>query len=348
MRVVFFVQGERVPAARARGFALASWLDRQGVACDVRVPYPSVYGDTRLNGWLGRPRPIYALVAAARRVGQLGDLRQGDVVFFQRPMVELPTVLLERIAAAGRRSIFDFDDAIYLNRFGRRKIQRLVALTDHIVVGNETLAEAAAAPDKTTIIPTAIDTDFFVPGSTRSPRGREVVIGWTGLSSNYPQLAIALCPLRNALRRSKARLLIISDAPPPPNFSDLAPEYRRWCPKREVEDLQAIDIGLMPLPDTASARGKCAFKLLQYMALGLPGLASPVGVNRTVVTDGKDGFLPATAEDWENTLIALIKDPDLRASIGHQARQRVLTAYSQHALFPRYLDIVRRLAGVAT
>ena len=125
MRAVFFLQGERVPAARVRGFAVARALEARGIVCSVRVPHPSVYGDTRLPWPLNRPRPLYVPFAALARLGQLGDLHDDDVVVFQRPMTELPTILLERLAARGRKTVFDFDDAIFERRAARGKFRRL-------------------------------------------------------------------------------------------------------------------------------------------------------------------------------------------------------------------------------
>src|SRR5204863_2488648 len=114
----------------------------------------------------------------------------------------------------------------------------------------------------------------------------------------------------------------------------------------ELEDLGRIDVGLMPLPDSPFAGGKCAYKLIQYMALARPGVASPVGANREVVTDGVDGFLPATPAAWEDALVRLIEDPDLRARVGAAARARIESAYSLQAVLPRYQEVLGRL-GVA-
>jgi glycosyltransferase involved in cell wall biosynthesis len=343
MRVVFFLQGDRVPAARARGFEIARRLEAAGVPCDVRVARPSVYGDTQLPGLLAWPRPLYSLVAAACRPFQLRDLRRDDVVFFQRPIIELPTTLLERLAARGRRTIFDFDDAIYLNRGGRLKLPKLVRLVDRVVAGNPTLAEAAGVPDKTTVIPTVVDTDRLRPAPPRATRGQDVVLGWTGLASNYPQLETAAGGIARALARTGARLVLLSNLPPTGPLAKLGCEFRRWRPDTEAADLADFDIGLMPLPDRPYARGKCAYKLLQYMALGIPGVASPVGVNPQVVTDGVDGFLPADDAQWEQRLVQLIEQPSLRAEVGAQARRRVEAAYSYHAVLPRYLEL---LAGL--
>jgi glycosyltransferase involved in cell wall biosynthesis len=344
VRAVFFVQGERVPAARARGFAVARALEARGMTCSVRVPHPSVYGDTRLPWPLDRPRPLYVPIAALARLPQLRDLRRDDVVIFQRPMTELPILALERLAARGHKTIFDFDDAIFERRGGRPKFHRLVALVDRVVAGNHHLAAAAASPDKTSVIPTAVDTRRFAAQPTRPARNAEVVVGWTGLSSNYGQLAHAAAGIARALSRTGARFVVISDRPPPRSLAALGAELIRWRPETEAEDLARIDIGVMPLPDGPYERGKCAFKLLQYMALGRPGLASPVGANLEVVTDGADGFLPGSDDAWDAALTRLIEDPALRQQVGGRARARVEAAYSLEVVADRYKNLIETLA----
>ncbi|HVU53055.1 MAG TPA: glycosyltransferase family 4 protein [Polyangia bacterium] len=340
MRVVFFVQGERVPAARARGFVIARALEAEGVACDVRVPRPSVYGDTRLPWPLSLPRPLYVPLAALSRWSHLRDLRDDDVIFFQRPMTELPTTWFERLAARGRRAIFDFDDAIFERRSNRRKFPALVALADRVIAGNPYLAARAGAPGKTTIIPTAVDADRYAYQKPRDTRGKDVVVGWTGLDMNYRQLMHALPGLRRALERTGARFVAISNRPPPAELAPLRPEYVPWRPETEIEDLARIDIGLMPLPDGPIERGKCAYKLIQYMALGRPGVASPVGANRDVVTEGVDGFLPDDAAGWESAIVSLVEDPSLRRAVGERARARVEAAYSVRAVIPLYKEAI--------
>jgi glycosyltransferase involved in cell wall biosynthesis len=323
---------------------VARALRAMGVDCDLRIPVPSVYGDWLPRFPAGSWRAVLVPWAAMARLAQLRDLRPKDVVFFQRPMIELPTVLLERLAARGRHSLLDFDDAIFLNRGGRGKLRRMVALVDHVVAGNRFLAEAAQAPGKTTIIPTAVDTVRFTLMPTREARGREVVVGWTGLSCNYRHLAQYVTPIVRALRCTGARFMIISDRPPPQDLAGLQAEFVLWRPESEIQDLSRLDLGVMPLPDGPRERGKCAFKLIQYMALGRPGLASPVGANCEVVTHGIDGFLPQTEADWVEQMVRLIEDPQLRAQVGGRARQRVEEAYSIAAVAPRYLHILGTLA----
>lgn len=343
MRVVFFVQGERVPAARARGLAIARALEQDGLACSVRVPHPSVYGDTRLPGLLARPRWLYLPFAALSRLGQLRDLRDDDVVFFQRPMVQLPTTVLERLAARGRRTVFDFDDAIFEGRGTRKKFPRLIALVDRVVAGNAYLGAAAGAPDKTIVIPTVVDTGRFSAQPARDAAGAGVVVGWTGLSSNYRQLAIAAPAIARALQRTGATFRAISNAPPPAALDGLRPEFVRWRPETEVGDLAGIDIGVMPLPDLPYERGKCAYKLIQHMALARTVVASPVGANRDVVSDGVDGFLPASDTAWEDAIVRLITDAELRRQMGERARARVEAAYSLNAVVPLYKRMFQEL-----
>jgi len=316
------------------------------VTCELRVARPSVYGDTRLPWPLDRPRWLYVPVAALARLWQLRDLRQDDVIVFQRPMIELPTIALERLAARGRKTIFDFDDAIFERRWGAgAKFRRLVALVDRVAAGNRHLAAAAAAPDKTVIIPTAVDTDRFAARPASAARGREVVVGWTGLSGNYPHLAHHTAAIARALKRTGARFVVISDRPPPRALAALNAEFVRWRPDSEVEDLARLDVGVMPLPDGPYERGKCAFKLLQYMALGRPGVASPVGANAEVVTDQVDGFLPGTDGAWEEALTSLIEDPARRREIGARARARVEEAYSLSVVADRYKALIETVAS---
>lgn len=324
---------------------IARLLGEAGHDCLVRAAVPSVDGDSWLPGWCKPAGPLFIPIAAAARAIDLRVLRPGDVVFFQRPLTELPFAILERFVAARHPTIFDFDDAIFLTWQNRRKFHALVEMVDHVIAGNRGLADATGAPDKTTVIPTGIDTERFVPLPASERRGAEVTVGWTGLAHNYPQLLTAAAPIRDALVTSGATLRIISDAPPPDAFGKARVEYRRWSPNTDIEDLADIDIGLMPLPDTPHARGKCAFKLLQYMALERPAVASPVGVNCEVVRHGHDGFLAATPQEWTATLLALIDDPALRARVGTAARRRVVADYSLSTLLPRYQSV---LATVAT
>jgi glycosyltransferase involved in cell wall biosynthesis len=344
MGVVFLLQGSDVPAARFRGFAIAQGLAKRGLETATRAPVPSVYGDLPRAWHLSAVRPFFVPWVLFPRIAQLRSLRSDDMVFIQRPLLELPLTFLERRIARRHKTIFDFDDAIYLNWRGTQKIRRLVDIADHVIVGNDHLAEFVAQPAKTTVIPTAVDLDRYVASTPRNTRGPDVVVGWTGLSGNYRHLATAAPAIARALRQTSARFLVISDKPPPAFLRDLRPEFLPWTAAHEIRDLDRIDIGVMPLHDGERERGKCAFKLIQYMAMGKCGIASPVGANRQVVEDGQQGYLPATDADWTERLIHLIEDPDARNRMGATARERVRERYSLEAVLPKYEQILRRLA----
>jgi glycosyltransferase involved in cell wall biosynthesis len=343
-RLVFFVQGHKVPAARVRGLVIAEALERAGIPCDLRIPYPSVYGDTRLGyPWSKLTRDVLRPAAAVVQMRNVRQLQPSDAIFIQRPLIEFPVTFLERRLARAHRTVFDFDDAIYLGLGNERKIRRIIDAVELVITGNQYLAEFAAVPDKTTVIPTVVDTDRFARQPTRDRRGRDVVIGWTGLRGNYPQLMTAAGALARVIERTGAQLRVISNGPPPSALAALGARYVPWSPHTEISDLAEIDIGLMPLPDTPFTRGKCAFKLIQYMSLGRPAVASPVGVNCEVVTDGVDGFLAGTQEAWEERLVQLVSDPELRDQIASAARARIESSYSLSAVLPRYLSVLQRL-----
>jgi len=258
----------------------------------------------------------------------------------------------------GARLVFDFDDAIWLadmSAFNQRfrwlkspgKIPRVLAAADLVLAGNAFLAQYARGFSQSVqIVPTTIDTDSYQP-RTRAPDGGPVCIGWSGSFSTIRDFRLALPVLRRLRARfgERVRFQVIGDG----SFRDeeLGIVGQPWNADSEVADLQQIDIGLMPLPDNEWSRGKCGLKGLQYMALGLPTLMSPVGVNAEIITDGKDGFLPRSDEEWERALSALIESPALRAEIGAAGRQRVIQDYSVADWRDRYCDLLTGLASSA-
>ena len=158
--------------------------------------------------------------------------------------------------------------------------------------------------------------------------------------TTLPHLLTLTEPLRTLAARRSFVLHVVS-----PTVVSLPGVQVRWTPwssEREVTDLHAFDVGIMPLPDDRWARGKCGAKLLQYMGVGVPGVASPVGVNTEIVQDGANGFLAATPAEWIDKLAALIDSPSLRATIGMAGRRTVEERYSAHVHTPALLEIFAR------
>jgi glycosyltransferase involved in cell wall biosynthesis len=257
-----------------------------------------------------------------------------DVAVIQKKLLQRWDVWL--VARKTRTLAYDFDDAVTVGPFGTAEDPRRAALLaetltrcDAVIAGNEELARYAVGHPNVRVIPTGVDPAAYRVKSptTADGRGTGVVIGWIGTRGNLRYLD-ELAPVFESLadRGLQITLRVVSDATPGPSAVPI--EYVPWRLDREAEDLVAFDIGVMPLDDTAWSRGKCGFKLLQYMAAGLPAIASPVGVNRSIIRHGENGFLAETPEEWGAALGRLIEDPSLRARLGQAARRTVEMEYS--------------------
>jgi glycosyltransferase involved in cell wall biosynthesis len=280
-------------------------------------------------------------------------LRAADVVVLHQIKLSAPEARL--FAAFSRRSIFDVDDAIYVrkprrlgeaadeSRWRKRKFAATCRWVDAVAAGNDVLAGVArASAQAVTILPTSIDTTAYRPTSA-APADPPTIV-WIG----SPENLVYLETIRPALARLTSRYptlkmrIICSRFP---DWPEINIERIVWSSATEAEALAAAHIGVMPLTDDEWARGKCAFKLLQYMAAGLPCVASPVGANTEAVMDGFNGFHARTADEWERHLEALIRSPELRASFGASGRAHVESRYAMRTYQVRYLELLRRLAA---
>jgi glycosyltransferase involved in cell wall biosynthesis len=283
-----------------------------------------------------------------RRLLLLLRLGRFDLVFVHREMTPIGPPIFEWVVAKALRKpmVYDFDDAIWLrhaseaNRFmerfkSYRKVGRICRWADRVSVGNEFLGDYARRfNDDVVTNPSSTDTDHH-HDRIKAATGGVPVVGWTGSHSTLEYLA-SLVPILDELAAEVAfRFVVIADRAPPPASGRI--EFVPWDKRREIEDLLAFDIGVMPLANTEWARGKCGFKIMQYMALGIPPVASPWGANAQIIDHGVDGFLCADAGEWKTALRALILDPELRARIGRAAREKAVTRYSAKANAGRFL-----------
>jgi glycosyltransferase involved in cell wall biosynthesis len=280
-------------------------------------------------------------------------LRAADVVVLHQIKLSAPEARL--FAAFSRRSIFDVDDAIYVrkprrlgeaadeSRWRKRKFAATCRWVDAVAAGNDVLAGVARASARdVTILPTSIDTTAYRPTSA-APADPPTIV-WIGSPENLVYLEMirpALARLTSRYPTLKMRIICSRF----PDWPEINIERIVWSSATEAEALAAAHIGVMPLTDDEWARGKCAFKLLQYMAAGLPCVASPVGANTEAVMDGFNGFHARTADEWERHLEALIRSPELRASFGASGRAHVESRYAMRTYQVRYLELLRRLAA---
>jgi glycosyltransferase involved in cell wall biosynthesis len=266
-------------------------------------------------------------------IRDLGRFSGYDLLLIHRRCY--PPLIAKQLARRDKPTVFDFDDALYLpspaepqTANARRRYQRNFGATataaDLVLCGNAELL-GAVENEQRVILPTAVDCDRFHPGAI-GPVDRPTV-GWVGHSSNLSYLEAIAGPLREvAARHPGFRLIVVADRKP--RIEGVPMEFRPWSLDGEIECFRGIGIGLMPLADTPWTRAKCAFKLLQYMALGIPSVASPVGMNRDVVEPGENAMLAATQEEWVSVLGELIRKPDLRKRIGRAGRETVTRRYS--------------------
>jgi glycosyltransferase involved in cell wall biosynthesis len=290
-----------------------------------------------------------------RRCAALWRARSFDGVIVYREATLLGGSYLEWMLRRLARLplIYDFDDAIWevaaSYRNGRSGLSSLVRapwktgaicrMASAVTVGNAFLAEYAGRYNRdVTIVRTALDLARFTPGPSR--QGPFTIV-WTGSHSTLPYLE----SLRDVFRRVgdavPTRVRVICDERPA-DFENVVNEFVPWSADTEVRALQDVDVGVMPLPDTLSARGKCGFKALQYMAVGHPAVVSPVGMNREIVTDGENGFWATSDDEWVEALLTLARDRDLRNRMGTAGRRVVEAEFSVGTAAAAFATVVRR------
>ncbi len=309
-----------------------------------------LYGKGRFLSKLQLFLKAWAIRSRDRR-----NFRHYDIVFVQREAWMLGSTYFEDgIRGSGARFIFDFDDSVWLldtSAANKRwewlknpnKTSKLIGLADMVLAGNPYLADYARRfNDKVTVFPTTIDTEEYAPGerSTKTD-SRPVVIGWSGSVTTIKHFQYASGFLLELKKKYGNRIAIhvIGDA----DFIDEGLEIkgRPWVKSTEISDLRRFDIGIMPLPNDEWAWGKCGLKGLQYMALGIPTIMSPVGVNTSIIQHGENGFLASKAGEWIDSLSRLVESVNLRNSIGVKARRTVVEKYSVSAQKANYLNLFR-------
>ncbi|MCB0497774.1 MAG: glycosyltransferase family 4 protein [Cyclobacteriaceae bacterium] len=341
---------DRSPSQRYRFEQYFKYLETNGIEC-VLSPLISEKDDNVLysqGNYIGK-LGIF-LKSWIIRTKDVKGANEFDYIFIQREAFMTGTTYFEkRFAKSKAKLIFDFDDSIWLEdkneansklSFLKRpsKTVDIIRLCNTIVAGNEYLANYARQFNKNVvIIPTTIDTNWYTPKP--KPAREKVIIGWSGSFSTIKHFESAIDALL-VIREKYGDMVafkVIGDT----NYKNesLGIIGQKWQSQTEVQDLQDIDIGIMPLPDTDWTRGKCGLKGLQYMGLAIPTIMSPVGVNKEIIDHGTNGFLASTIKEWVDCLSQLIESKELREKMGAAGRQTVEKHYSIEANKKKYLEL---------
>lgn len=324
--------GVNVPSSRFRVRQYIPSLLEYGVNLVEFKTITTAYPPS--NKWL---RPVWGGGRLLEITAAVVKSRRCDITLIQREMIST-IATLERFTPRPR--ILDVDDAIHLHRNGKAA-EYLAKNSDRIICGNNYLAEIYAKwNDDVVVLPTAVDTDNYKPVDSESAfrEGCDVVLGWIGTSGNFPYLLSVESALQRVFEKfPNVRLHVVSDTPP--NFTKISSKnyiFTKWSDLEEIKNIQSFDIGLMPLIDSAWARGKCSFKMLQYMACGIPVVVSPVGMNVDVLRLGEIGFGPNILSEWVDSLISLIENPALRRQQGVAGRAVTVEKFSLLKLAPKF------------
>ena len=328
LRVAAFTCGHYVPSARFRVRQYIEKLADKGIeVTEFAAPLNVHPPKNRVV------RPIWGISTLATRLPGIIQSYHYDLTLLQKGMLST-FATLEFLTKRPR--ILDVDDAIWVYR-GGQFAARLAQLSDGIICGNNFLAEQFSQwNSRITIIPTAVDTNRYIP----SQLIEEPVIGWSGTSGNFKYLYNIEPALVAVLEKIPgSRLRIIADEMP--SFQKIPEnrvEFIRWSPANEVSAIQGMAVGIMPLEDSLWEKGKCSFKMLLYMACGIPVVVSPVGMNVDVLSHGRIGFGAQTIDDWVDTLLLLLGDIELRIEMGKNGRQIILGKYSVDAIVPKLAE----------
>jgi glycosyltransferase involved in cell wall biosynthesis len=351
MTIVFFTKYSRKGASsRVRSLQYIPLYEQKGYICKVKNLFNNEYL-SRL--YSKRSVTFLILKAYIKRILQLLFIRRSNIIIIEKELFPyLPSLAEWLLFKLGFKYYVDYDDAIFHNYdkskstlirfFLKNKIDRVMKFSFYVIAGNKYLAERAykAKANKIIVIPTVVDTEKYILKAYCSELKNAIVIGWIGtpITSKYLK---PLVPVFKELAKNyqiKLRLIGTKTGIGIKGIEEIV----EWSEVKEVALINSFDIGIMPLDDVEWEKGKCGYKLIQYMACGLPVIASPVGVNSELITEDENGFLATCHTEWKEKLIKLISSSDLRQNMGRKGRKLVEEKYSLSIQFNNWLHIIKQ------
>jgi len=348
MKILFFTKySQKGGSSRYRTYQYLDYLRQQGVKANVSP----LLGDEYLErAYTGRGIPkLYLLRTFSKRLLDIYKARKYDLIVIEKELFpHIPPVFEHLLRLINKNIVADYDDAIFANYQDnfllRSKVPVVMRLSKAVNVGNQYLANYARKVNpNVNLILTVVDLDKYKPKSSYAIMGDKVVIGWIGtpITSKY------LFEIQGVLSRlSREYPITLRCIGTSPDFAipGVGIENIKWEEATEAKNLLTFDIGIMPLTDDPFSRGKCGLKLIQYMACGIPSVASPVGANRDIIQDGANGLLAGSSDEWVDKIALLIENRHLREQTGREARRTVIDKYSFQVIAPQLLEVYERVA----
>lgn len=348
MNILLLSRYSRMGASsRLRTMQYLQGLEKAGFQVTVAPFFDDAYLEALYGG---NRKSIGALGYYKARLAQLMSRPKPDVIWAEKEVFPWLPWLFERLLLpAGVPLVTDYDDAVF-HRYDKsrnpvvrtvlgRKIDHIMAASTIVVAGNNYLAERArkAGASQVKVIPTIVDAQAYGIANLVTPNEKPV-IGWIGSPGTWNEYMAPLLPLLSSVAEEETAMIrAVGAAQNVTSTSTL--DIVPWSEDTEIQAIQSMDIGIMPLDDSPWSRGKCGYKLIQYMACGLPVIASPVGVNSDIVEHGVNGFLASSEQEWRQALTTLIHDSDLRRRMGVAGRQKVEEEYSLQVWEPRVAEM---------
>lgn len=358
MPKILFVAAHRKDRSPSQRFRFEQYLDfLQQNGFQYKFSNLLSESDDRLfyspNHFLGK---IFIFIKTfLKRCGDVFNASNYDIVFVQREAFMTGSAFFEKMfKKRGAKLVFDFDDAIWHldTSAANKKFEflkdpsktvRIISAADLIFAGNQYLADFAKPYNSNVeIIPTTIDLHEYTRVISTKDKNK-ICIGWSGSITTIKHFEFAVPFLKKIKNKygDRIEIKVIGDS----NYinNELKIKGLAWNKKDEIKELSSFDIGIMPLPDDEWAKGKCGLKGLQYMALQIPTIMSPVGVNSEIIQDGENGFLASDVDEWVEKIALLIENSKLRNRMGEEARKTVFEKYSVESQQNRYLQLFTNL-----
>jgi len=350
-------------SSRYRSYQYIPYLRKEGIKITEAPLFDNDYIRDLYNG--RKKNLLKVLKAYVRRILNLYHVRDFDLIWIEKEALPwLPAWIEHKLGLAKATYIVDYDDAIF-HRYDQhhfklirwilgKKIDRIMQYAALVLVGNKYLLERAkkagvlvgnkyllerakkAGAKRVEVLPTVIDLEKY---PTDSFNNNEIfTIGWIGSPITSHYLKIVMPALEEFCKKNTARIVLIGAKKE--KLPNIPVEYVSWSEETVIKEIQKFDVGIMPLPDNAWERGKCGFKLIQYMACGLSVVGSPVGVNAKIIKDGVNGYQAKNTNEWIWALQKLKGDQALRQKMGRAGREIVEKEYCLQVTTPRLRDLI--------